>query len=89
MSCALQHAPRLQLSFDGLEIALEENIVHDPAVEEALRDYPQQHPQTFMLKDIGHNAHTGVDGKEEQVIEEYLQRIAGEESDEHQYIRQW
>lgn len=76
MTRALKHAPRLQLALDGFEIALEKYVVHNPAVEETLRDDPQQYPQPLVLEEISHDAHTRVDGEEEQVIAEDLQRIA-------------
>ena len=40
ISRSLQYAPLLQFSLDGLEITLENHIVHDPAIEEALRYNP-------------------------------------------------
>ena len=38
---SLQHAPRLQLTLNGLDVATEEHVIHDPTVEEALRNNPE------------------------------------------------
>ena len=40
ISRSLQDTPLLKFSLDGLEITLEDHIVHDPAIEEALRYNP-------------------------------------------------
>ena len=89
MPCPLQHAPCLQLTLYRLEVTLEEDVIHYPAIEESLRDNPQKYPQTLTLEDISHERHTGIDDKEDKVIEEYLKGITRKESDEHQYISQW
>ena len=89
MPCPLQHTPCLQLTLYRLEITLEEDVIHYPTIEESLRDNPQKNPQTLALEDISHDRHTGIDDKEDEVIEEYLKSITRKESDEHQYISQW
>lgn len=89
MPCPLQHAPCLQLTLYRLEVTLEEDVIHYPAIEESLRDNPQKNPQTLALEDISHDRHTGINHKEDEVIEEYLKGITRKESDEHQYISQW
>ena len=76
MSGAFQHSPRLEFSLYSFQIALEEHEVHYPAIEEALRDNPQQNPQALMLKDIRHDAHAGIDDEEDERVEEYLQGVA-------------
>lgn len=40
ISRSFQDTPLLQFAFDGLEITLENHIVHDPAIEETLRYDP-------------------------------------------------
>ena len=86
---AFEDTPCLQLALDCFKITLEEDVIHYPAIEESLRDNPQKNPQTLTLEDISHDRHTGIDDKEDEVIEEYLKGITRKESDEHQYISQW
>lgn len=73
---AFQDAPRLQLALYSLDVALEEDEIHYPAVEEPLRYYPQQHPQALVLEDVCHDADACVDDEEDEVVEEYLHGIA-------------
>ena len=86
---AFEDTPCLQLALDCFEITLEEDVIHNPTIEETLRDNPQEYPQTLAFKDVSHDRHTCVNEKEDEIIEEYLQGIAREETNEHQYICQW
>ena len=89
MPCPLQHAPCLQFTLYRLEVTLKEDVIHYPTIEEALRDNPKKNPQTLALEDVSHDRHTGIDDKEDKVIEEDLKGITRKESDEHQYVSQW
>ena len=72
VACTLEHTPRLQLALDGLEVALEQYVIHNPTVEETLRNDPKQYPQPLVLKEVGHYTHTGIHHKEEQIVGKYL-----------------
>ena len=61
MARSLEYTPGLQFSLNGTEITLEENPIHNPAVEESLRNDPKQLPEIFSFKAESNDADTGID----------------------------
>ena len=41
---AFEDAPCLQLALDCFKITLEEDVIHNPTIEETLRDNPHEYP---------------------------------------------